>query len=126
MPAITVAQLHELLTNEMIRGRGANPLMIAIRYPHPTIGGTPKVPVASAAGGFDWDQGKFMLYPERDLTPLKTTDADALEQLRIEADYKRQERERIADLLETHYAVSTLWNPRLQPTELRAALEPKP
>ena len=44
-----------------------------------TIGGTPTVNVKSIHAGFDWDSGKLLIYPEKD---LRTIEADELLALR--------------------------------------------
>lgn len=40
---------------------------IVIKKPFDTIGGTPSVPVKNMYMGFDWDNGKFLIYPEENL-----------------------------------------------------------
>ena len=42
---------------------------IEIKMPFTTVGGIPTVGVKFAHSGFDWDNGKFMLTPEENLTP---------------------------------------------------------
>lgn len=44
-------------------------VVIGIKMPYTTVGASPTVKVKTAQMGFDWDSGKFMLYPEEDLTP---------------------------------------------------------
>jgi hypothetical protein len=44
-----------------------------------SIGGTPMVDIKSIQSGFDWDNGKFMIFPEKD---LRTIEADELLALR--------------------------------------------
>ncbi len=48
-----------------------------------SIGGTPCVGVKSMQTGFDWDNGKLMIYPEKD---LRSIEADELERLRKASD----------------------------------------
>jgi hypothetical protein len=48
-----------------------------------TVGGTPGVGVKSMQSGFDWDNGKLMIYPEKD---LRSIEADELERLRKASD----------------------------------------
>ena len=43
------------------------------------IGGTPTVNVKSIQAGFDWDNGKLLIYPEKD---LRTIEADEILALR--------------------------------------------
>ena len=47
------------------------------------IGGTPVVDIKSMQSGFDWDNGKLMIYPIEDLS---ITDHDYLAKMRKEAD----------------------------------------
>lgn len=48
-----------------------------------TVGGTPGVGVKSMQSGFDWDNGKLMICPEKD---LRSIEADELERLRKASD----------------------------------------
>jgi hypothetical protein len=48
-----------------------------------TVGGTPCVGVKSMQSGFDWDNGKLMIFPEKD---LRSIEADELERLRKASD----------------------------------------
>lgn len=82
---MTLSQLKEIVdwhyNNQLKNG-----------YPHPTdtrvgivvqtvgsIGGTPTVDIKSIYAGFDWDNGKLLIYPEKD---LRTIEADELLALR--------------------------------------------
>lgn len=40
---------------------------IVVKKPFDAIGGTPSVPVKNMYMGFDWDHGKFLIYPEENL-----------------------------------------------------------
>ena len=51
---------------------------IVMRVPG-AIGGTPTVNVKSIQAGFDWDNGKLLIYPEKD---LRTIEADEILALR--------------------------------------------
>jgi hypothetical protein len=46
-----------------------NEVMIAIQLPYITVGAIPMVPIKSATNGFDWENGKFILRAEENLTP---------------------------------------------------------
>ena len=46
-----------------------NEVMIAIKLPYATVGAIPMVSVKYAQNGFDWENGKFILRPEEELTP---------------------------------------------------------
>lgn len=43
-----------------------------------SVGGTPTVAVRDALAGFDWDSGKFLIYPEQPLIPLTPEDIAAI------------------------------------------------
>lgn len=49
--------------------RDNDEVMIGIRLPYQTVGAYPMVKVKSAVSGFDWEHGKFMIWPESDLYP---------------------------------------------------------
>lgn len=61
-----------------IRIRDAEDLVIAVKKPYPTIGGTPYTEVKAVFEGFDWDKGKIFIYPENDLYLVKDIDADEI------------------------------------------------
>ena len=43
--------------------------MIVIKLPYATVGAHPMRAVKSVSSGFDWEDGKFMIWPETDLYP---------------------------------------------------------
>jgi hypothetical protein len=43
--------------------------MIVTKLPYQTVGAHPMTKVKAASNGFDWESGKFMIWPERDLYP---------------------------------------------------------
>lgn len=43
-----------------------------------SVGSTPSVAVSSAQAGIDWDNGKFLIYPEQALTTLTPDDVAAI------------------------------------------------
>jgi ribosomal protein S13 len=45
-----------------------------------TIGPTPAIAVASAHNGFDWDHGKFIIYPESKLREIDTDEIRSLQE----------------------------------------------
>ena len=61
-------------------------VVIAIKRPWATVGGSPFVEVKSASSGFDWDKGKFFIYPEQSLYLLQDTSADKVTELSKELD----------------------------------------
>lgn len=44
-------------------------VVIQIKLPYSTVGGSPFAKVKSVQMGFDWDAGKFFINPEEELTP---------------------------------------------------------
>jgi hypothetical protein len=54
-------------------------VVIQIKLPYSTVGGTPFVKVKNVYPGFDWDQGKFFIIPEEDVTP---SDRDFAKQMK--------------------------------------------
>lgn len=54
-------------------------VVIQIKLPYSTVGGSPFAKVKSVQMGFDWDHGKFFIMPEEDLTP---SDRDFAKQMR--------------------------------------------
>jgi hypothetical protein len=54
-------------------------VVIQIKLPYSTVGGQPTVKVKNIQMGFDWDQGKFIITPEEDLTP---SDRDFAKQMK--------------------------------------------
>lgn len=64
-------------------------VVVQIKLPYSTVGGSPFVKIKNAQMGFDWDSGKFIFQPEEDLTP---SDRDFAKQMK-----DMQERARWAD-----------------------------
>jgi len=56
-----LSDLKELV-NRLIT-RDDPEVVIKIKYPFTTIGGTPSVPVKYISSGFDWDKGKLIIIP---------------------------------------------------------------
>ena len=49
--------------------RDNDEVMIVTKLPYQTVGAHPMTKVKAASNGFDWESGKFMIWPERDLYP---------------------------------------------------------
>ncbi len=49
--------------------RDSDEVMIVTKLPYQTVGAHPMTKVKAASNGFDWESGKFMIWPERDLYP---------------------------------------------------------
>lgn len=54
-------------------------VVVRIKLPYSTVGGMPTVKIKNVYMGFDWDHGKFIFYPEEDLTP---SDRDFAKQMK--------------------------------------------
>lgn len=75
-----LSELHRLVNLYHRPDHYENPeVVIKIKLPYSTVGGQPTVPVKSMHMGFDWDKGKFIIYPEEELTP---SDRDFAEKMR--------------------------------------------
>jgi hypothetical protein len=67
-----LSELHRIVNlywNDTIPEHRDQEVMISIELPYATVGSGPMVGVKSASAGFDWEHGKFILYPESPLTP---------------------------------------------------------
>ena len=85
---MTLLELYNILERQIILCEESkyDPNTIKVKVPITTItsiGGTPCVDVNRANIGFDWDNGKFMIYPDKSLS---LTDNDQLEKMRKEAE----------------------------------------
>ena len=54
---------------EFMRSGEDPEVVIGIKLPYSTVGGSPFTKVKNVQMGFDWDQGKFFINPEEELTP---------------------------------------------------------
>lgn len=59
-------------------------VMIVVKLPYQTVGAHPMRAVKAVSPGFDWEHGKFMIWPESDLYPSSEDIAEM---------FKRMERE---------------------------------
>lgn len=50
------------------------PVVIRLTKPFTTMGPTPYVEVGSANAGFDWDKGRFFIYPDLPISLVSDTD----------------------------------------------------
>ena len=74
---------------EFMRSGEDPEVVIGIKLPYTTVGGSPFAKVKTVQMGFDWDAGKFFIMPEEELTPR---DRDFAKQMR-----EMQERAGLAD-----------------------------
>ena len=85
---MNLQELYNIVEQQVIlcEQRHQDPATIKVCIPIQTVtavGGTPCIDVKQANKGFDWDDNKFMLYPEKDLS---LTDHDYLAIMRKEAE----------------------------------------
>lgn len=74
------SELHRLVNLYHRDGRHEDPeVVIRIKLPYATVGGMPTVKVKTVQMGFDWEHGKFIIWPEEDVTP---SDRDFEKQMR--------------------------------------------
>jgi hypothetical protein len=85
-----LSELHRIVNLYHRDGHYEDPeVMIMIKLPYDTVGSRPMVPVKSMSLGFDWEDGKFIIAPEEDLTP---SDRDFAKQMK-----EMQDRAYLAD-----------------------------
>lgn len=65
--------------SEIMRDYEDPEVVIQIKLPYSTVGGSPFAKVKSVQMGFDWDSGKFFIDPEEELTP---SDRDFAKQMK--------------------------------------------
>lgn len=66
-----LSELHQLVSRAYDPSRPHNDpeVVVRVRLPFTTIGGTSTVSIKQCWSGFDWDKGKFILEPIEQLTP---------------------------------------------------------
>lgn len=65
-----LSELKQFVDRQLeFNGREDPEVVVRIKMPYTTVGASPTVKVKNVQMGFDWDAGKFMLYPEEELTP---------------------------------------------------------
>jgi hypothetical protein len=74
-----VGELYEHIGRIVTYGDADAEVVIQIKLPYNTVGGSPVVKVKQVQMGFDWDSGKFIIVPEEDLTP---SDRDFAKQMK--------------------------------------------
>ena len=74
-----LSELKKLVERYDSLEREDSEVVVQIKLPYSTVGGTPFVKVKTVYPGFDWDQGKFFIIPEEDVTP---SDRDFAKQMK--------------------------------------------
>lgn len=66
-------------------------VVIEISLPYSTVGSTPSVGIKSVMSGFDFDSGKFIIIPEKDLTYPNEEFAQGMKKLQDECGWLKYE-----------------------------------
>ena len=61
---MTAKDLYDILKIQ-VESCGKGDQIVGVKLCERTIGATPIMPIALATAGFDWNCGKFILYPEK-------------------------------------------------------------
>lgn len=70
---------------------GDKVVVIEVTLPYSTVGGTPTVGIKNIISGFDWDAGKFIIIPEKDLTYPNEEFAQGMKKLQDECGWLKYE-----------------------------------
>ena len=81
----------EQLKQMLERVKDDDEVMIAIKLPFSTVGAIPMVPVKHAWKGFDWENGKFIITPEEELTPAERDFAAQMKKMQDELGWAKYE-----------------------------------
>ena len=78
-----LSELHRVvnLTYDPNRPHRDQEVMVVVKLPYATVGSHPMRAVKSAGSGFDWENGKFMIWPEESLQPVDKAFADQFAEL---------------------------------------------
>lgn len=86
------SELKKLIDLHYQSGRNDDSeVVVKIKLPYTTVGGMPTVKIKSAQMGFDWDKGKFVLWPEEDLTPSNRDFAQQMREMQERAGWADHE-----------------------------------
>jgi hypothetical protein len=84
-------------------------VVVKIKLPYSTVGALPAVKVKSVQMGFDWEQGKFIITPEEDLTPSDRDFAKQMAEMQDRAgwaDYENRNLKAEINRLKKKYGVT--------------------
>jgi hypothetical protein len=56
-------------------------VVIITTLPYQTIGSHPTTPIRHVSAGFDWEQGKLLVWPETDIGPLQDEMKDTFKKM---------------------------------------------
>lgn len=66
-------------------------VVIAVKLPYTTVGAIPMVAVKSVNKGFDWENGKFIIRAEENLTPADRDFEETMKKLQDKAGWAEYE-----------------------------------
>jgi hypothetical protein len=70
-------------------------VVISTKLPYSTVGAMPTVPVRLVANGFDWENGKFIIFPEEELTPSNRDFATQMKKMQEDLGVTKLENRRL-------------------------------
>jgi len=70
-------------------------VVIAVKLPYSTVGAIPMVPVKSVNKGFDWENGKFIIRAEEELTPADRDFATQMKKIQEDLGWSQLENRRL-------------------------------
>lgn len=78
-----LSELKELVDRAVKTSRDYedHEVVIAVKLPNTTVGAIPMVAVKSVNKGFDWENGKFIIRAEEELTPANRDFAETMKKL---------------------------------------------
>jgi hypothetical protein len=63
-----LSQLKDIINSYSVNERNLDAeVVVVVKLPYATVGGTPCVEIKNVSMGFDWDAGKFQLFPAENL-----------------------------------------------------------
>ncbi len=80
-----IGELYEHIGRMVTYGDQDATVVIQIKLPYSTVGGSPFVKVKNVQMGFDWDQGKFFIVPEEPVTPSDRDFAKQMQEMQERA-----------------------------------------
>ena len=70
-------------------------VVVAVKLPYTTVGAIPMVAVKSVNKGFDWENGKFIIMTEEELTPADRDFATQMKKIQEDLGWSQLENRRL-------------------------------
>ncbi len=70
-------------------------VVVAVKLPYTTVGAIPMVAVKSVNKGFDWENGKFIIRTEEELTPADRDFATQMKKIQEDLGWSQLENRRL-------------------------------